>query len=792
MRGSRAKQIAIIFILTTMTIEMGAIHIEKIIWRERDIFMVAKEARKIPTILLESPIGYREKKEEKLGMGKEPSSWYMLIDEPGYYELTQDIVDCTKECGIYITASNVVLDGKGHILSGVGNESSKYGIYLKDVENVIIRNITIRDWYYSGIYLQHSNRNTIYDNRVEYSGDAIYLNCSSNNNISFNIIGYSFPAGIFLEDSDNNIISCNMISDACWYGIGMWLSSKNTIVNNTIQSNYHDGIRFYNSNNNVIIGNIISNNGDYGMYLSYSRDNTIAYNTIQNNKWGMYLQYYSDCNTIPNNTFIEDGIFLQDSFDNEVENNTVNGKPLIYMENAEDMEIRRYAGQIILIRCRNITIEKQNITNVEVAIELYQTNETTIKNNTIKDNKYGVYLIKSYNNSIYMNYFIDNKEHYHKRGGEGNRFYSPQQMTYVYRGILYKNYIGNYWSDYNGTDINMDGIGDQPYGPDEYPLIGFLGEDIILVTIHPPSIKIIKPENGETLNKTTIMILWNSTDPNNDIEHYEVYIDGFPINTSIPLNQNNYTLILTEGTHIITIGAIDRAGNIVEDSIGITIDTTPPKVKILSPDDKSILNMTTITIEVSGSDNINLDHYCIYVDDLPINKGIPSQQNNFTLTLTEGRHTITVKAVDKAGNAAEDTIETIIDTTPPTVSIYSPENGATLNTTTIIIEFSGSDNIGIDHYEIYVDDFIANINIPPERNNYTLTLAEGTHIITVSVVDKAGNTAKSTVEIEIITTITIATRTSNVLPYLVVGIIIAVMLTTIAIIPRRLHGKGGP
>ncbi|MGQ9691275.1 MAG: hypothetical protein ACUVQY_08465 [Thermoproteota archaeon] len=45
----------------------------------------------------------------------------------------------------------------------------------------------------------------------------------------------------------------------------------------------------------------------------------------------------------------------------------------------------------------------------------------------------------------------------------------------MYDGQMFFNYLGNYWSDYNGSDVNSDGIGDTPYKVgqviDEYPLM---------------------------------------------------------------------------------------------------------------------------------------------------------------------------------------------------------------------------------------------------------------------------------------------------------------------------------
>jgi len=71
------------------------------------------------------------------------------------------------------------------------------------------------------------------------------------------------------------------------------------------------------------------------------------------------------------------------------------------------------------------------------------------------------------NNSIYDNNFISNNQNV----VNGHIIYTPDCVNFWDNGAA-----GNYWSDYNGTDSNGDGIGDSPYVIDEnnqdnYPLM---------------------------------------------------------------------------------------------------------------------------------------------------------------------------------------------------------------------------------------------------------------------------------------------------------------------------------
>jgi parallel beta-helix repeat protein len=74
-------------------------------------------------------------------------------------------------------------------------------------------------------------------------------------------------------------------------------------------------------------------------------------------------------------------------------NNTVNGKPLVYLENISHHSIDYLTGQILLINCDNITIPDQTIINTSIGIYIKKSTNLDISNcNISNNNAYGIIL----------------------------------------------------------------------------------------------------------------------------------------------------------------------------------------------------------------------------------------------------------------------------------------------------------------------------------------------------------------------------------------------------------------
>ena len=428
------------------------------------------------------------------------------------YTLTDNIVSSTG--GIVVGRDNIIIEGAGHTLQGMGAISSK-GVYLSGRTNVTIKDLAIQNFDYGILLDYYSNNNSILDNDITANnGPGILLDYYSNNNsILDNDITANNGAGILLDDSSKNYVSGNNIANN-YRGIGLDSSNNNFILSNNITANNNipgnNGIGIYlsMSSNNYVLGNNITNNG-IGVYPNYSFNNYVSGNNIANNTKGVYLYYYSNNNSILNNDIANNywGVYLDyysnnnSILDNDITASEYPGVYLYWSSNnyVSDNDIANNYWGVYLDSCSyNNSILNNNVVNNEKGMCLNSDNNSVSGNNIIANNESGIVLGQASNNyvlgnnitnngiGVYLDYYSSNNKFYHNNfinnnmqvGGDYDVGYNIWSDGYPSGG--------NYWSNYTGVDFysgpyqnktGSDGIGDLPYimdanNRDDYPLIG--------------------------------------------------------------------------------------------------------------------------------------------------------------------------------------------------------------------------------------------------------------------------------------------------------------------------------
>ena len=177
----------------------------------------------------------------------------------------------------------------------------------------------------------------------------------------------------------------------------------------------------------------------------------------------------------------------------------------------------------------------------------------------------------------------------------------------------------------------------------------------------------------------------------------------------------------------------DPSFSLFADSLTISADMTPPTVQISSPSGGIITDKPEVTISGTASDIGS------GIKSVEINSNIVTLTNNSfntVIELVEGKNTITISAIDRAGNKTDTTLNVIRDTTVPQILMGSPNDNSTVDKESISVSGSVIDE-NID--TVTVNGKIVSVDTNNGLFDTTIKLQEGKNAITIIAIDKAGN-----------------------------------------------------
>ncbi len=322
-----------------------------------------------------------------------------------------------------------------------------------------------------------------------------------------------------------------------------------------------------------------------------------------------------------------------------------------------------------------------------------------------------------------------------------------------------------------GTDYNIDGASWQPVsivwntlqvvdGTHQVQirasdLAGHITMETLFVIVdnHEPEISIITPTEGVFAEGIyTFRII--ATD---EVGVKKVTLDV--AGTEKPLSYNTQTgyyellldtRLLADGTYDAQASVVDMADNLVSTPVlSFMVDNTGPILKVDSPVKDQLVRglfiiRATMTDQFPGAVKYAIDGTTRFEVHTPWN----------TSKVTDGYHMVNVMAEDLAGHRTTFNVEVIVDNGKPVISQATIAPGEVLTGTTPL-RFYAYDTIGVRQVTLALDGASAFEIHRGEGGLYyeymlnTRLLADGDHLLKVTVIDRADNSVSATYAIKI-------------------------------------------
>ncbi|NPA75378.1 MAG: hypothetical protein GXO25_04780 [Euryarchaeota archaeon] len=262
-----------------------------------------------------------------------------------------------------------------------------------------------------GLGIYYSSEIGVYNSTFTYmSTDGVYVAGSNNVTIYAVQSGLNNASGIFVTGSEN--VNISSITSAYNAKSGIYLDhTVNSRLSNDVAYNNYVGVELYYSSQNVIVGGDFYNNTNSGVELAYSSNNEVSEITTWGNVNGIFVNS-AHYNTFYGNTMKDDGMDMTGDkttfISQEIpDNNTVNGKSLLYYANKNFnwASVGSGAGEIILAEVSSARVEGLTFSGQSNALIIAYSQNIYVVNTSFSNVKTGVYVLNSRSISVQGNSF---------------------------------------------------------------------------------------------------------------------------------------------------------------------------------------------------------------------------------------------------------------------------------------------------------------------------------------------------------------------------------------------------
>jgi parallel beta-helix repeat protein len=623
------------------------------------------------------------------GITSPPSGTY------SYYEGTVVQVNATASNGYFF--DHWVLDGS---TAGSANP--------KSVTMTVNHTLT-------PVFVQAQSVGTIYV-RTDGAIDPVVVPLATEDNVTYSFLGSFSNSNVVVQRSNividgngytlqgngtgegfslygvDNVTIKNTNIKGFDRGVHFYSTHQSSIIGNNITENNYIGVSLFGSNNVLSGNNVSANNGD-GIRLELSSYNTLSANVLKGNLQGIFLDH-SWNNTLVGNSISENtgvGICLSSSSNNSIHHNNL-------ASNTNQILIMHYGDPSVNVwdngfegnywsNYTSLDSDRDGIGDVQYVIDVGNIDNyplsgmfsgfkaignfvTVISNSTLNDFEY---FGSNHTIRMHVSNIITDQSH------GFCRVCIPHELL---------NVTGIQVTIDNGAvavlDANFNVADNGTHRWIYFAYEHSTHEVLIQSDTTPPVIHVILPENKTySVNSVSMAIT---------VDESTSWI-GYSLNgkSNVTVPGNTTLAQLPEGSHTMRVYANDTAGNMgFSNLVYFTVDTVPPNVVVLSPEDR-IYATNLVPLNFKAGEEVSWRSYSV------------DGQNNVTIagnttlaSLADGTHTVIVYVNDTVGNmGASAAIRFVIDTLPPNIAgvFQDPSDSTVLPTDEISVNVTVVDDL---------------------------------------------------------------------------------------------------
>lgn len=188
----------------------------------------------------------------------------------------------------------------------------------------------------------------------------------------------------------------------------------------------------------------------------------------------------------------------------------------------------------------------------------------------------------------------------------------------------------------------------------------------VVADTKPPTVTITSPTPGQVLGQTPVTVSGLAGDPHLST----VTVNGVPATVGSD-GSFSVPVALTEGSNTLLARARDTLSHEASVSVGVTLDTAAPDVRITQPADRARFRTTPQTVIGTVDTATNLESVTVN----GVSATLTGTTFTASLTLLEGSNTVTARARKTTGQEGTASITVTLDSTAPTLASSSPAEG---------------------------------------------------------------------------------------------------------------------